>query len=207
VVRARPQLSRDPLGRAAKVSAMQVRVIQPGERVAVQLSPVQRDLILEHAFIDPELAQRLRVAEAEGASIIARLTLDDIDELLGAVAAEANHAKDARLAKGLNTIYERLRDVEEAHTNDPSAARLAPVFPVPKYTPKEGQYLAFIHYYSKIHGEAPSEADLQRYFKVSPSTVHQMVLALEDRGFIERSPGRSRSIRLLIARSELPDLE
>ncbi len=189
---------------------MPVRVIQPGERLPVRLGPAQRDLILEHAFIDPELEQRLRVAEAEGASIIARLTLDDIDELLGSVAAEANHSMDARLRKRLDTIYERLRDVQEEHTDDPSAARLVPIFPVPsvpKYTPKQGQYLAFIHYYTKIHGEAPAEADLQRYFKVSPPTVHRMVLALEDRGFIERSPGRSRSIRLLIARSELPDLD
>ena len=186
---------------------MHVRMIQPGERVPVRLSPVQRDLILEHAFIDPELEQRLRVAEADGASIIARLTLDDIDELLGSIAAEANHSKDARLRKRLDTIYERLRDIEEAHADDPSTTPLPPIFSVPKYTPKQGQYLAFIHYYTKIHGEAPSEADLQRYFKVSPPTVHRMVLALEDRGYIERLPGKSRSIRLLIARSELPDLE
>ncbi len=127
---------------------MRVRVIQPGERVRVRLSPVQRDLILEHAFIDPELEQRLRVAEAEGPSIIARLTLDDIDELLGSVAAEANHSKDARLRKRLDTIYERLRDVEEAHTDDPSTTRLAPILSVPKYTPKQGQHLALIHYYT-----------------------------------------------------------
>ena len=186
---------------------MRVRVIQPGERVPVRLSPLQRDLILEHAFIDPELEQRLRVAEAEGGSIIARLTLDDIDELLGAVAAEANHSKDARLEKRLDTIYERLRDVEGAHTDDPSATRPTPVFSVPKYTPKQGQYLAFIHYYTKIHGEAPSEADLQRYFKVSSPAVHRMVVALQERGFIERSPGEPRSIRLLIGRAKLPDLE
>ena len=186
---------------------MRVQVIQPRERVPVRLSPVQRDLILKHAFIDPDLEQRLRVAEAEGASIIARLTLDDIDELLGSVSAEANHSSDARLRKRLDTICERLRDVEEAHTDDASTTRVAPIFSVPKFTPKQGQYLAFIHYYIKIHGQAPAEADLQRYFKVSPPTVHRMVVALEERGFIERSPGQSRSIRLLIGRVDLPDLE
>jgi repressor LexA len=186
---------------------MHVRVIQPGERVPVRLSPVQRDLILRHAFIDPELEQRLRVAEAEGASIIARLTLDDIDELLGAVAAEANHSKNATLRTDLDTIYERLRDIEATHTDNPSFTRLAPIRSVPKYTPKQGQHLAFIYYYTKIHGEAPSEADLQRYFKVSPPAVHRMVLALEERGLIGRSPGRRRSIRLILTRSELPDLE
>jgi repressor LexA len=182
-------------------------VIQPDERVPVRLSPGQRDLILEHTFLDPDVEQRLRVAEAEGASIIARLTLDDIEELLGSVAAEANHSKDARLRKRLDMIYQRLRDVDEAYTDDPSATRLAPIFSVPKYTPKQGQYLSFIHYYARIHGEAPSEAELQRYFEVSPPTVHRMVIALEERGLIERSPGRSRSIRLLIDRADLPDLD
>lgn len=75
------------------------------------------------------------------------------------------------------------------------------------YTPKQGQYMAFIHYYGKIHGRAPSEAELQLYFRVSPPSVHQMILTLEERGLIERTPGQARSIRLLISRDELPDLE
>ena len=48
---------------------------------------------------------------------------------------------------------------------------------------------------------------MQNYFKVSPPSVHQMVLTLELNGFIERVPGQGRSIRLLIPREELPDLE
>jgi repressor LexA len=75
------------------------------------------------------------------------------------------------------------------------------------YTAKEGQYLAFIFYYTKMHGRAPAESDMQNYFKVTPPSVHQMVLTLESNGFIERIPGQGRSIRLLIPRNELPDLE
>ncbi len=74
------------------------------------------------------------------------------------------------------------------------------------YTDKQGQYLAFIYYYGKIHRCAPSEADLQQYFRVSPPAVHQMILTLEARGLIERTPGQARSIRLLIPREELPGL-
>ena len=48
---------------------------------------------------------------------------------------------------------------------------------------------------------------MQRYFRVTPSSVHQMVLTLEENGFIERNPGQGRSIRLLIPREQLPDLE
>lgn len=75
------------------------------------------------------------------------------------------------------------------------------------YTHQQGQYLAFIFYYTKIHGRAPAEADLQRYFKVSPPSVHQMILTLEGKQLIERTPGAARSIRLMLAREELPDLD
>ena len=75
------------------------------------------------------------------------------------------------------------------------------------FTARQGQYLAFIFYYTKIHGLAPAESDMQNYFKVSPPSVHQMVLTLEANGFIDRVPGRGRSICLLIPRAELPDLE
>lgn len=76
-----------------------------------------------------------------------------------------------------------------------------------KYTPLQGQYLAFIYYYNKIHGCAPSEADLERYFKVAFSSVHQMILRLEERGLITRTPGEARSLRLLLLPEELPELK
>ena len=54
------------------------------------------------------------------------------------------------------------------------------------YTPKQGQYLAFIYYYTKIHGVPPAEADMQRYFRVGPPAVHEMVKSLERHGLIAR---------------------
>ena len=79
--------------------------------------------------------------------------------------------------------------------------------PSKPFTHEQGQYLAFIYYYSKVNGRAPAEADMQRHFSVSPPSVHQMILTLEANGFIERIPGQGRSIRLLLAREDLPDLE
>ena len=76
-----------------------------------------------------------------------------------------------------------------------------------RYTRTQGQYLAFIYYYSKIHGEPPAEADMQRYFKTTPPAVHQMVVTLEKRGLITRVPRHPRTIRVLLSRAELPDLE
>ncbi len=74
-------------------------------------------------------------------------------------------------------------------------------------TAKQGQYLAFIHWYTKIHRIAPAELDMQQYFRVTPPSVHQMVLTLEANGFIERVPGKARSISLLISPADLPDLD
>jgi DNA-binding MarR family transcriptional regulator len=76
-----------------------------------------------------------------------------------------------------------------------------------RYTHKQGQYLAFIYYYTKIRGMAPAESEMQRYFGVTPPSVHQTILGLEKRGLITRMPAVARSIRLTLPRTELPDLE
>ena len=76
-----------------------------------------------------------------------------------------------------------------------------------RFTPLQGQYLAFIDAYTRIHRVAPAEADMQRFFRVSPPSVHRMVLTLEERGLLERTPGQARSIRLLISRNEIPRLD
>jgi DNA-binding MarR family transcriptional regulator len=75
------------------------------------------------------------------------------------------------------------------------------------YTPKQGQYLAFIYYYTKLNGYPPAERDLQTYFKTTPPTVHQMVVTLAERRLISREPGQPRTIRVLLPRDQLPDLE
>ena len=77
----------------------------------------------------------------------------------------------------------------------------------PGYTARQGQYLAFIHAYWRLHGRAPAEADFQRFFRVSPPSVHQMILKLEQAGLISRQPGVARSISLAIDPKALPELE
>jgi Mn-dependent DtxR family transcriptional regulator len=76
-----------------------------------------------------------------------------------------------------------------------------------KFTPKQGQYLAFIHAYTQINRRAPAEADMQRYFQVTPPSVHQMVQALERAGLIQKKPGVARSIKLLVDPEILPVLK
>jgi len=74
------------------------------------------------------------------------------------------------------------------------------------FTPKQGQYLAFIHVYTRLHRRPPAEADMQQYFRVTPPSVHQMVLTLERAGLIKRQPRVARSIEMLVDPEHLPDL-
>jgi Mn-dependent DtxR family transcriptional regulator len=76
-----------------------------------------------------------------------------------------------------------------------------------RFTALQGQYLAFIRSYTLIHREPPAEADMQWFFRVTPPSVHSMVLTLAERGLIERVPGRARSIRVLVPPEQLPVLE
>lgn len=76
----------------------------------------------------------------------------------------------------------------------------------PRFTDKQGQYLAFIHTYVLLHRRPPAEADMERYFGVPPPSVHRMVVELERRGLIHRQPRQARSIALCVAVDEIPPL-
>ena len=76
-----------------------------------------------------------------------------------------------------------------------------------RFTEKQGQYLAFIYVYAHIFRQAPAEADMQRHFRVTPPTVHQMILGLECNGLITRQPGVARSIEILVPPQDLPILD
>jgi DNA-binding MarR family transcriptional regulator len=75
------------------------------------------------------------------------------------------------------------------HRFEPGHARSRP-----RFTEKQGQYLAFIHAYMLVLGRPPAEADLRRYFRVTPPSAHQMLTTLERAGLIRRQPGVARSI-------------
>jgi Mn-dependent DtxR family transcriptional regulator len=80
--------------------------------------------------------------------------------------------------------------------------------PVPAlpWTDLQGQYLAFIQAYTKVNRRPPAEVDMQRFFEVTPPSVHRMVRELEAKGFIRRTPRTARSIELLVSPDDLPVL-
>jgi hypothetical protein len=77
----------------------------------------------------------------------------------------------------------------------------------PKFTPRQGQYLAFIHAYTLVNERPPAQADIQRFFRLTPPSVYQMLLTLKREGLISRRAGIPRSIAVLVDRALLPALE
>ena len=61
--------------------------------------------------------------------------------------------------------------------------------------------------YTTLNRRPPAEADMQAFFGVTPPSVRQMVLALERRQLIRRTPRVARSIELLVPPASLPLLE
>lgn len=76
-----------------------------------------------------------------------------------------------------------------------------------RWTDRQGQYLAFILDYTKVNRQAPAETDIARFFGLAPPSVHRMVVELEQRGLLARTPGAARSLRVLVPRAQLPELE
>ena len=96
--------------------------IAVGEKVSLELNERERDLIVKHTFAASNLTDRLRMVPSPGQRPFYRFTLDDLDELAGYVAAEANHAKVKKLEKELRRLYARIADILESYTDQPDGS-------------------------------------------------------------------------------------
>ena len=77
----------------------------------------------------------------------------------------------------------------------------------PRFTEKQGQYLAFIATYTLLNRRPPAEADFQRFFRVTAPAVHQMIVTLERLELVSRVPGQPRTIKVMLPDDDLPRLQ
>ncbi len=81
--------------------------IPAGTRVPVLLAEADRDLIAEHAWGSSELRSALDAATVDGAALRLDLTMDELDELAGWIAAAANHEERRTLRRRLASVCSR----------------------------------------------------------------------------------------------------
>lgn len=90
---------------------MPPKLIKPEQRLDFTLTLQERDLIIERRLIDAQMEERLRAAAPLRSRLIVQLTLDEVDDLAGHVAAEANHCADRRVRSTLEAVYDRLANI------------------------------------------------------------------------------------------------
>jgi hypothetical protein len=85
---------------------MKRKKIPYGTKLPVKLTIRERDLIRDETFCDPDFA---KVAVVDGKGIRVDMSLDDIEEVQGYVAAEANHTKNKKLQRELDRLFDKLQ--------------------------------------------------------------------------------------------------
>jgi hypothetical protein len=94
--------------------------IQYGMKLAVSFAQADVELIREHTFADPKL---LGLGVAKGGTITGQLSLADIEELQGYVAAQANRSKAGKLPKKLYHVYDYLQTFLDTYDDQPDLLR------------------------------------------------------------------------------------
>ena len=81
----------------------------------IRLTLHERDLLVNLLSIEPEILKRLKHAMLQNNSITINVDDGELDVLLGAIAADASHAKNHKLEKDLNALFHRLDDILRIH--------------------------------------------------------------------------------------------
>ena len=160
-------------------------------------------------YMNPEAeadVRKLRQAITE-----ARGLLSDAAEKLRAVLGDETIMPEtpleaqAVMESAVEAIGAALRRLDSAA----SAKRSSAAPPPGGLTRQQGQFLAFLREYMMRNeaGVAPSHADFQRFFNLTPPSVNSMLIRLEQRGFIRRIPGKARAIELTINLDWIPPLD
>lgn len=63
-------------------------------------------------------------------------------------------------------------------------------------TPRQKQVKDFVEKTISKKGVAPSEREIARRFKIFPSTAHEHLATLQNKGYLEKTPGQARGIKI-----------
>ena len=89
--------------------------ITPGQKLEVDLTPAERKSILENlTLLPPEYEAMLKKVHPEQPLL---LTLDDLEDFSGYVAAESNHTTNKKLQKVLDSAFEKMTALLDKFTD------------------------------------------------------------------------------------------
>lgn len=80
--------------------------ISYGSKLPVYFSEEDLRLVRERTLVDPDFG---RLALAESGKLKLELSLDEIEEVQGYIAAEANHTENMKIQRKLDLLYDKLQ--------------------------------------------------------------------------------------------------
>ncbi len=95
---------------------MQKKYIQPGQKLALKLTTVERKLIVEELMCFDEIYEQLIVGTPADEPLM--MTLDELDDFSGYIAAEANHCDDKKKQKKLDAVFEKALKLLDTYTDE-----------------------------------------------------------------------------------------
>lgn len=85
--------------------------------IPVRLHVEERDLILKETLAGPDLTDRLESAKQVTDSVVVYYSSEELDNLIGYVAAEANHNPDRKMQEILDALYDSLEALLDSYMN------------------------------------------------------------------------------------------
>jgi repressor LexA len=172
----------------------------------VQLTVRERDTLLAHVNPAGALDAIFVNAHVVGPLVNLELRAEQVDEVLEHLNARACGAQNESAMDLLGQTVVRL-EAGFNGTTDPGWHMLRPAMVRLDLTRRQGQFLAFIHLYTRLHRRPPAHSDIQTYFQTSPPVVNDTLKALRLKGFISTQSREARSIRVLVPPHAIPELE
>lgn len=71
----------------------------------------------------------------------------------------------------------------------------------------QGQLVAYVYWYTNVHRIPPSENEIAEFLGGRSPSAHVMMVRRGCRGVLTRRPGEPRSLKVLLPREAIPDLE
>ncbi len=90
--------------------------IPPGEKVPLKLTPTETKAILEELMcLDRQYEQAIQDTPT-GKPVM--MTLDDLEDFAGYIAAEANHTEDKKLGRKLDKVFDKCQRLLDTYTDE-----------------------------------------------------------------------------------------
>ena len=70
----------------------------------------------------------------------------------------------------------------------------------------QGQLVAFVYWYTKVHRVPPAENEIAEFLGVRGPSAHAMIVRLAEKGVLSRRSGEPRTLTVLLPRDEIPEL-